>query len=56
MAVANSLDRIKDLGDKAWEQLHSWCFEHEGWKDSFTKEEVAVSKYALFLLNATPGA
>lgn len=37
---------FKELADKAWEQLRSWCYEDESWKASFTKEGVDVSKYA----------
>lgn len=35
----------KALADKAWDQLRFWALEDDSWKESFTKEEVVVTKY-----------
>lgn len=37
----------RDLGVNAWDLLRHWCLEDTEWKESFTKEDVVVSRYGL---------
>jgi len=36
----------KESGGKAWDLLRHWCLEDADWKDSFTKEDVVVTRCA----------
>lgn len=44
MADEKRASEYRELGVNAWNLLRNWCLEDTEWKESFTKDDVVVSR------------